>query len=115
MGLIKIILSVVGLLVGLLVIMGAIAGVFYATDSPVQANVTDQSCSFTGTNTVSIVTEFPVPGIPYTTEVDAQACAAVLAMRSDGEDPWVQYFLKSEVVEIYEDHPDKGGALIYRG
>lgn len=112
MGIIKIIISIV---IGAVILLAGTAAVVYVSDTPVQANVTGQNCSLNGANTVDIITEFPVPGIPYTTEVDFKACGAVAALRADGEDPWVQYFIKSEVVEFYDDHPDEGGALIYRG
>ncbi len=95
------------------VIFGAIIGIIYVSDTPIQATVIDTDCATLSTDYVTIKTKLPIPGITRTIEVDGGACSTMAGLRADGEDPYVKYYPKSERTVIYDRDPDNGGRQLY--
>lgn len=113
--------------VGLIVSLGAAGGIMYATDTTVGADVIDTRCAGGGGSggggglgglavqaagsQVKIKTKFPVPGIEHTlTEFDDNTCRTLAALRSRGEDPFVEYSIRSGHTVLYEF---EGGKCLY--
>jgi hypothetical protein len=104
LGLIALILVAV---VGLVVLLGVVAGGYYATDGAVTATVTGKDCGSitSSTGSVDIRTGFPVPGIPHTIpDMPRDKCQLVQAGN------FVQYHLRSERTSIWAS---EGGACIW--
>lgn len=101
MGIIKLVILGV---VGLVVLLGGIGGIYYATDGAVDATVTDKQCGFNG-GTVTVVTEFPIPGIEHTLQdVPSNQCSVI------NKGNFVRYHLQSERTSIWQS---EGGACVY--
>lgn len=101
MGIVKLVIFGV---VGLVVLLGAIAGIYYATDGAVDATVTDKQCGFGG-GTVTVVTKFPVSGIEHTLQdVPADQCNVI------NKGNFVRYNLQSERTSIWQS---EGGSCLY--
>lgn len=97
--------------VGLIVVIAAIGGILFVTDTPVKATIVEKDCAgIPGgkSSSVTVLTKFPVPGIEYTLQdFDNNACGVLRAGESGN---YVEYYLKSERIVFYER---EGGACIY--
>ncbi len=114
---------------GLIVAVGATGGIMYAADATVGAVVTDTQCAGGGggggggipgvwsvspqgsASAVSIKTKFPFPGIDYTmTEFDDDTCLTLAGLRSQGNDPFAEYSIRSGRTVLYDK---EGGNCLY--
>ncbi len=101
----KLILSIAG---GLILIVLAVLGGYYATDGAVGATVTDKDCGVGpgATSEVTVTTSFPIPGVTTTLkEFDNTQCSAVTVDRT-----YAEYHLRSERTILYES---EGGPCLY--
>lgn len=101
----KLILSIAG---GLILIVLAVLGGYYATDGAVGATVTDKDCTagFGSTSVVTVTTAFPVPGVTTSLkDFDNAQCSVVQVDRT-----YAEYHLRSERTILYES---EGGACLY--
>ncbi|MGB1586434.1 MAG: hypothetical protein ACPHID_05255 [Thermoplasmatota archaeon] len=108
LGLIAIIAMAAG---GLIVLLAAIGGILYMTDTAVEATVIDKDCSSSplgATSQITVKTKFPIPGIEHTIkEFDNTICNGLRA----GEDGnYAKYYLKSERTVLFER---EGGQCLY--
>lgn len=107
-------ISIISLAVmGLIVVVAAIGGIMYMTDTAVEATIVDKDCgggAITGgaNSQVTVKTKFPIPGIETTLkDFDDRTCSIVRA----GEDGnYVKFHVKSERTIMYER---EGGACVY--
>lgn len=108
LGLIAVIVIAV---VGLVAVVGAIAGGFYLSDSPIGATIIDKSCGTNPigkTSEVTVRTVFPVPGITHTLEdFDNRICSG---LRTGDDGNFAEYYLKSGRTILYER---EGGLCLY--
>lgn len=107
-------LSIIGLAVGgLIVLVAAIGGIMYMTDTAVEATIVDKDCAGGvigggAGSQVTVKTKFPIPGIETTIkEFDDRTCS-ILRAGEDGN--YVKFHVKSERTIMYER---EGGACIY--
>ncbi len=97
--------------VGLVAAVGVAGGVMYANDTAVGAKVVDKECkgsllSTQPQSSVTIETQFPVPGIVHTVEqVDNNACHSLTEGRS-----FIEYHIQSGRTILYES---QGGKCLY--
>ncbi len=97
---------------GLIVVAAAGAGIYYMTDQAVGATVIDKQCGGIPTgssSTVTIRTEFPIPGIEHTLQdFDNSICNGLRADETNGN--YAEYYLKSERTVLFER---EGGRCLY--
>lgn len=107
------IFKIIAGVVGLVVLIAAIGGILYVTDTPVEATVIEKDCDANITNgnsnsRITVLTKFPVPGIEYTLQdFDDDKCSL---LRAGENGNYAVYHLKSERVIFYER---EGGACLY--
>ncbi len=99
--------------VGLVVLIAAIGGILFVTDTPVEATIVEKDCDVSALNgnsnsQVTVKTKFPVPGIEYTLQDFSDSICAGLRAGENGN--YAVYHIQSERTIFYER---EGGACLY--